>query len=493
LEGAKEVMAGEQQPKKKKKKKGEKKDRTSTKSNIKALDGSASKCEESAKNISKEKESESTSMENRKKEYEVKEKEIQNEHETTEKTDHDGKISEDSKPQDCEFDSDNEDDRKIFLSRIPNTFNEDSITRIFSKVFGENCTDHIALSTKREEDIDNANFQFHHNREEDNDKDRGHQEFQKNMNQDSTFPHRGFAFITMSSVELRNEAIRKGTVRGKAKEASKRKHTMYIRPVVRSNEEGEEPSAFNTCFLWSKYRCPYGNECKFNHIGEGGCLQSNAVKDPASRLKKQRCFSFRTRGKCKLGDNCPYSHDFKVKSSNSVKECIKIPREKVCINWKSKGKCRKGDKCPFRHDESVREAFLAKKEKKKKRSRNDNPQPLSVRVFGLNYDTKEEDVREFFQHCGLIREIAFPTFEDSGRSKGYCGVLFTSPKATEKATDMDGSSLHGRWLSIQSGKMYLKQWQEREEERVKEKKENVALGEFGQKVKKRKKHGFKDN
>ena len=88
----------------------------------------------------------------------------------------------------------------------------------------------------------------------------------------------------------------------------------------------------------------------------------------------------------------------------------------------------------------------------------------------------------------------FPTYEDSGRSKGYCGVLFTSPKATEKATEMDGSSLHGRWLSIQAGKMYLKQWEEREQERTREmKEEEVKFGEFGQKVKKRKMHGFNDN
>ena len=58
---------------------------------------------------------------------------------------------------------------------------------------------------------------------------------------------------------------------------------------------------------------------------------------------------------------------------------------------------------------------------------------------------------------------------------------------------MDGSSLHGRWLSIQGGKMYLKQWEEREEERTKKtKNEEVKIGEFGQKVKRRKKHGYKD-
>jgi RNA recognition motif-containing protein len=87
----------------------------------------------------------------------------------------------------------------------------------------------------------------------------------------------------------------------------------------------------------------------------------------------------------------------------------------------------------------------------------------------------------------------FPVFEDSGRSKGYCGVLFTSPKATEKACELDGQELHGRWLSVQPGKMYLKQWAEREKTRLEETQAEPEVGEFGQKVKKRKRHGFKDD
>mmetsp|Transcript_24406 Transcript_24406/g.30034 ORF Transcript_24406/g.30034 Transcript_24406/m.30034 type:complete len:198 (-) Transcript_24406:40-633(-) len=183
----------------------------------------------------------------------------------------------------------------------------------------------------------------------------------------------------------------------------------------------------------------------------------------------------------------------------------KDSKEKDCINWKSKGKCRKGDKCPYKHDEAVRDACLEKKKRKakgsgnqNKRGRSDNPQPLSVRVFGLNYDTKEEDVREYFKDCGPIREMTFPTYEDSGRSKGYCGIFFTSPKATEKACELDGQELHGWWLSVQPGKMYLKQWEARETERLNTEKDEsndkeILVGEFGQKVKKRKKHGFTDN
>ena len=86
-------------------------------------------------------------------------------------------------------------------------------------------------------------------------------------------------------------------------------------------------------------------------------------------------------------------------------------------------------------------------------------QPLAVRVFGMNYETTEQDVRDFFRECGKIHQLTFPTFEDSGRSKGYCGIRFCSPKAVQKAIELDGQELMGRWLRIQVGKMYLKDWE----------------------------------
>ena len=175
--------------------------------------------------------------------------------------------------------------------------------------------------------------------------------------------------------------------------------------------------------------------------------------------------------------------------------------EKDCINWKTKGKCRKGDKCPYRHDEVVRKNALEKKERKRRnqddggRTEKDR-QPLSIRVFGLNYDTDEHDVRAYFEHCGPIVELTFPRFEDSGRSKGYCGILFQSPKAVAKAVELDGKELHGRWLSVQAGKMYLKKWEEQHQSRKEGNEEQPddepAVGEFGQKVKKRKRHGYSD-
>ena len=377
------------------------------------------------------------------------------------------------------FDKSAGDERKIFLSRIPAAFNEESITRCLNEALGTDSVEDVALSEAKKED------------------DEG---FENRIGDcKDGKEHRGFAFVTMVSVEKRDEAIKKGTVKGKVKESSKRKYTIYIRPIVRDDDEIDENSnqqVSDICFLWTKFRCPYGDDCKFQHVGEGSCIEK---KEPVQdKRSTQKCFAFKTKGKCKLGDKCPFRHDFEPnKSENIVKKDVK---EKDCINWKTTGKCRKGDKCPYRHDDEVRQAFLDKKNKKatEKRGREDKvSQPLSIRVFGLNYDTTEEDVRDYFKHCGKISEITFPTYEDSGRSKGYCGVLFVSPKATAKACELDGQELQGRWLSVQPGKMYLRQWEQREQQRKEDGQESAPaeeeqLGEFGQKVKKRKKHGFKD-
>jgi len=393
---------------------------------------------------------------------------------------------------------DDEEERKLFLTRIPSEFDTESITHLFEKAFGEGCIEHIALPLARNNDIESEE-EYKKNHVDANNKD----------DAKKTNDHRGFAFVTMTSVAKKIEAVDKDTIRGTIREASKRKYTLYIRPLIRAdlevdgNDHKEQENAdINICYLWSKFRCPYGDDCKFKHDGKGGCITIEKKEK-----KKQKCFLFRTKGTCPLGDSCPYSHDIKVVSLKCVL-VVKDKKDKDCINWKTKGKCRKRDKCPYRHDESVRETCLLKKrariEEKSSLSKKQkkDPQPLSVRVFGLNYDTKVNDVQEYFKHCGLIKDITFPTFEDSGRSKGYCGILFTSPKATDKACELNGQELHGRWLSVQPGKMYLKQWEDMEKSRHKSQnnEENnddgdgqpSNLGEFGQKVKKRKKHGFKE-
>lgn len=341
------------------------------------------------------------------------------------------------------------DEFKIHISRVPTKFTEEIVGRILTDSLGEDAVHKVELIMPRDEEdqeVENNNT--------------GEEEAKK---EEKT--HRGFGFVTLKSAKAQEEALKLATIKGGRKVTSSKLHTMYLRPYA-DTEEGT-----NICYLWSRHRCPYGEECKFTHTGPGGCKEKNAfVVDDAARAKKKRgkCFAFK-KGKCDKGDVCPFSHDFELPSSASDPQKKQdIPKsEKHCINWKTKGKCKKRDKCPYRHDEEVQKLALKKRKKKEKSAdAQKEKQPLSVRVFGMNYETTEQDIREFFSECGPIQDVTFPTYEDSGRSKGYCGVWFSSPKAVAKAIELDGQELMGRWLRIQAGKMYLKQWEEQSAKRA---------------------------
>lgn len=376
---------------------------------------------------------------------------------------------------------------KLHISRVPTKFSEDVVKQILETKLGSDCVSEVTLIYPREEDEEDE--EENKNANEKNKEEKGTVDGGKGNVADEG-AHRGFGFVTFITAEWLEKALELQTIRGGRKPTSTKKHTMYLRPYHAPAPKGsKEPSEFHSvCYLWSQNRCPYGDDCKFSHVGPGSCRVVTSENDAASKKKKQKCFAFK-KGKCPRGDDCPFSHDFVADQTiTKVKKCTEAtpdePKtdtkdlDKHCINWKTKGKCRKGDKCPYRHDETLQKLALEKKNEKKRQRdttsheqgeedeethKNKKPkQPLSVRVFGLNYDTTEQDVRDFFQHCGPIVEVTFPTYEDSGRSKGYCCVLFQSPKAVDKAIELDGQELFGRWLRIQSGKMKLRQWEENE-------------------------------
>lgn len=331
---------------------------------------------------------------------------------------------------------------KIHISRVPTKFTEDSVQRILQDQFGQDAVAKVELILPRPEE-----------------EEEGDEEDKEEGKKNEEITHRGFGFVTFRTEEAQSEALKAGKIKGGRKSTSTKSRTMYLRPYAENEDD------MNVCYLWSQHRCPYGDECKFTHSGPGGCKQQEAVTDEdpnRAKKKKGKCFLYK-KGKCTKGEDCPFSHAFEVVVVQKNKEEMEnVPKsEKDCINWKTKGKCRKGEKCPYRHDEQVQKAALKKiKRKLDKNSTDKERQPLSVRVFGLNYESTERDIRDFFSECGPIQEVTFPMFEDSGRSKGYCGVWFSSPKAVAKAVALDGKELMGRWLRIQAGKMYLKQWEE---------------------------------
>lgn len=393
------------------------------------------------------------------------------------------------------------DEYKIHISRVPTSFDETIVHRIL--------VDHFQLDQDNADDVLQVELIFprpdgnhdpttaakplkqpshHHDTTTMNHLDIGDDDGSSNKHvkpNNATRPepttHRGFGFLTLANKEHYDKIIACPTIKGGKNPTSTKLYTMHIRPYTTS------PDETNHCYLWTQGRCPYGDNCKFEHKGPGACcvpVTKHTDDDDEEESKKRgKCFAFK-KGKCLKGKNCPFSHQLQkptIPVDNKDPKSSIPKSERDCLSWKSKGKCSKADNCPYRHDPK----FLRKVEEKRKRKRQaqegstmdgttphpasggddsnhkkqKQKQPLCIRVFGMAYDTTLEDIQAFFHDCGKIQRMEFPTFEDSGRSKGYCGVWFTSPKAVEKAIELNGQELLGRWLSVQAGKMYLKEWE----------------------------------
>jgi RNA recognition motif-containing protein len=414
---------------------------------------------------------------------------------------------------------DEKEEFKCYIGRVPTKFTEEIVQRILvEKMGGEVTPDETGVQTPvvekveliypHEDDDENANTIDNNNNNSDvyradrNRRSKNHGDTENSLLKE----HRGFGFVLFATAEHRDAALNLETVRGGRKKTSKKLHTMYLRPYVAKTYDDDDDAATerqdgdeadtgpgrDICYLWNLKRCPYGENCKFRHVGEGGCVQQEKDLSPEEqkrlqRKRKGKCFTYKKKGTCSKGEDCPFSHDFQpdIDNNKDATICALVvlaKSEKDCINWKTKGKCRKGDKCVYKHDPQLQKSAFDKIAKKKRRreegggvdndiedhksnkkKRRDEKQPLSVRVFGLNYDTTEADLKEWIEtNAGHpVQSIIFPRFEDSNRSKGYCGVYFASPKAAKAAVDTcDSAELHGRWLRVQTGKsMTIDEWE----------------------------------
>jgi RNA recognition motif-containing protein len=156
----------------------------------------------------------------------------------------------------------------------------------------------------------------------------------------------GFGFIVFESYESQQSALAQMVVHAKKK-------TIQIRPHRNQEEDeegGEGGGDDQICYMWRRHGCVRGDDCKFLHEGEGGCIQVSAPGEG-----KKKCLSFKSKGKCSKGDACPFLHvsktnalpiETKVSASSSTSSSSGI-----CRAFLKKGKCRQGDKCRYRHVE----------------------------------------------------------------------------------------------------------------------------------------------
>jgi nucleolin len=81
-----------------------------------------------------------------------------------------------------------------------------------------------------------------------------------------------------------------------------------------------------------------------------------------------------------------------------------------------------------------------------------NSVECTVYVEGIPFDCSPDQVKEFFQSNGIadILELRLPTWQDSGRLRGYGHVLFASQKSFKTALTLSGKYLQKRYLTIQA-------------------------------------------
>ncbi len=71
-----------------------------------------------------------------------------------------------------------------------------------------------------------------------------------------------------------------------------------------------------------------------------------------------------------------------------------------------------------------------------------------IYVGGLSWGTNDEGFREAFSSFGTIEEAKVIMDRDSGRSRGFGFITFSSDEEADKALSMNGTELDGRELKV---------------------------------------------
>jgi RNA recognition motif-containing protein len=73
-------------------------------------------------------------------------------------------------------------------------------------------------------------------------------------------------------------------------------------------------------------------------------------------------------------------------------------------------------------------------------------------VGNLSYSTTDSELQDFFAQYGNIQELKLIFDRETGRSRGFAFVSFTTEEETEKALAADGVDLGGRKLKVNRAK-----------------------------------------
>ena len=83
---------------------------------------------------------------------------------------------------------------------------------------------------------------------------------------------------------------------------------------------------------------------------------------------------------------------------------------------------------------------------------------MSKKIFvgNLSFQTTENDVTDAFAHCGAVEAVSIITDRDTGRSKGFGFVTMSEEDADKAISQLNGSQLDGRALTVNEAKPMVK-------------------------------------
>ena len=78
---------------------------------------------------------------------------------------------------------------------------------------------------------------------------------------------------------------------------------------------------------------------------------------------------------------------------------------------------------------------------------------LKLFIGGVSYDASEDDLREIFSAHGELNDVHIATDKETGRSKGFAFITFSSKKEGIAAIkELNGSEIHSRKITVQESK-----------------------------------------
>ena len=110
--------------------------------------------------------------------------------------------------------------------------------------------------------------------------------------------------------------------------------------------------------------------------------------------------------------------------------------------------------------DKVKEGTATKEELSKERetlvaARSKAGESMGIKLFvgGVSYDASEDELREIFSVHGKLNEVHIATDKETGRSKGFAFITFSSKKEGLVAIkELNGSEIHSRKITVQESK-----------------------------------------